>query len=100
MFTPPTEYPFATLYFTGSKAFNTTMRSYALKLGLSLNEHGFYVKPKGEKKGDKIEKQFETEESIFASLYLKYKTPLERIDGRAVETTLPIVYDKDVENIQ
>ena len=38
---------FALLYFTGSKAFNTTMRSYALKLGLSLNEHGFYYKEKG-----------------------------------------------------
>jgi len=100
MFTPPDEYPFATLYFTGSKAFNTAMRSYALKLGLSLNEHGFYVKPKGGKKEDKIEKQFANEEAIFESLFLKYKTPVERVDGRAVETTLPIIYDKDVENIE
>ena len=100
MFTPPEEYPFATLYFTGSKAFNTTMRSYALKLGLSLNEHGFYYKEKGKEKGGKIDKIFKTEESIFESIYLKYKKPIERVDGRAVETTLPIVYDKDIENIE
>jgi len=100
MFTPPDEYPFATLYFTGSKAFNTTMRSYALKLGLSLNEHGFYYKEKGKGKGGKIDKTFKTEESIFESLFLKYKKPTERVDGRAVETTLPIVHDKNIENIE
>ena len=34
----PEEYAFATLYFTGSKMFNTVMR--LTSMGLSLNEHG------------------------------------------------------------
>ena len=97
MYTPQEEYPFAILYFTGSKAFNTVMRGYALKLGISLNEHGMYKKPKGKEKGDKIEKVFKTEEDIFKSLYLKYKSPEERIDGRSIETTLPIIDDSKTE---
>ncbi len=97
MYTSPEEFPFAILYFTGSKAFNTVMRGYALRLGLSLNEHGMYTKTKGEEKGEKIDKIFVDEESIFSSLYLKYKSPEQRIDGRAVETTLPIIPDTSVE---
>ena len=97
MYTSPEEFPFAILYFTGSKAFNTVMRGYALRLGLSLNEHGIYTKTKGEEKGEKIDKIFVDEESIFSSLYLKYKSPEQRIDGRAVETTLPIIPDTGVE---
>ena len=58
------------------------MRGYALKLGLSLNEHGIYKKEKGKEKGERISKNFETEEKIFEYLHLKYKTPDERIDGR------------------
>lgn len=97
MYTSPEEFPFAILYFTGSKAFNTVMRGYALRLGLSLNEHGIYTKEKGEEKGEKIDKIFVDEESIFSSLYLKFKLPEQRIDGRAVETTLPIIPDMGVE---
>ena len=97
MYTSPEEFPFAILYFTGSKAFNTVMRGYALRLGLSLNEHGIYTKAKGEEKGEKIDKIFVDEESIFTSLYLKFKLPEQRIDGRAVETTLPIIPDTGVE---
>jgi len=41
MYAPPNEYPFAILYFTGSKEFNTYQRSMALSKGWSLNEHGF-----------------------------------------------------------
>lgn len=40
LYTRPREYPFAVLYFTGSKGFNTVMRGHALKKGFSLNEHG------------------------------------------------------------
>jgi DNA polymerase (family 10) len=35
------QYPFALLYFTGSKEHNVALRSLALKQGLSLNEYGF-----------------------------------------------------------
>ena len=49
LYSPPEEYPFAVLYFTGSKAFNTVMRGYALRMGVSLNEHDF-MKNKKERK--------------------------------------------------
>jgi len=91
MYTSPEEFPFAILYFTGSKSFNTVMRGYALKLGISLNEHGMYAKPKGKEKGEKLDKVIVDEEAIFTTLHLKYKAPTERIDGRAVETTLPSI---------
>ena len=42
LYSPPDEYAFAILYFTGSKYFNTFMRRRALEIGYSLNEHGFY----------------------------------------------------------
>jgi DNA polymerase (family X) len=37
------EYPFALLYFTGSKAHNIGMRGRALKKGLKLNEYGLFA---------------------------------------------------------
>jgi DNA polymerase beta len=40
LLTPPEEYPFAILYFTGSDKFNIQMRKNALKMGYSLSEHG------------------------------------------------------------
>ena len=43
LYTPPNEYAFAVLYFTGSKIFNTVMRQRALNMGYSLNEHGIYI---------------------------------------------------------
>jgi DNA polymerase/3'-5' exonuclease PolX len=78
------EYPFAILYFTGSKIFNTVMRGRALTLGYSLNEHGLY-KMDGKKKGDKLEQTFADEQSIFEFLKMKYKEPNQRINGRSVE---------------
>jgi NAD-dependent DNA ligase len=84
MFTSPEEYPFAVLYFTGSKGFNTVMRGHALKQGLSLNEHGLYKKLPGKEKEEKIDTVFRTERDIFDHLRLAYKNPVDRIDGRAV----------------
>ena len=49
MYSPPSEYAFAVLYFTGSKPFNVVMRQRALDLGYSMNEHSFH-KMKGKKK--------------------------------------------------
>jgi DNA polymerase beta len=43
------EYPFALLYFTGSKRFNTLMRQCALDNGYTLNEHGIYYIKNGVK---------------------------------------------------
>jgi NAD-dependent DNA ligase/DNA polymerase/3'-5' exonuclease PolX len=86
MYTSPEEYPFAVLYFTGSKTFNTVMRGHALKLGVSLNEHGLYKKESGKVKEEKIATVFKEEKDIFDYLKLQYKEPVERVDGRSVVT--------------
>ena len=83
MFTPHQELPFALLYFTGSKAFNTVMRKRALDLGYSMNEHGFHKMVKG-KKANKLQRLFESEEDVFNFLGMVYKGPTKRIDGNAV----------------
>ena len=83
LYTTPEEYPFAVLYFTGSKIFNTVMRGRALSMGYSLNEHGMY-KMDGKKKGEKVEQEFSNERSIFSFLKMKYKEPEDRKDGRSV----------------
>lgn len=77
------EYPFSILYFTGSKAFNTVMRGHALKMGYSLNEHGF-SKMTDKKKEEKLTHGFTREKDIFDFLNMVYKAPNERIDGRSV----------------
>jgi DNA ligase (NAD+) len=83
LYTSLAEFPFAILYFTGSKIFNTVMRHQALQMGLTMNEHGLY-KMDGKKKGDKIAHVFKDEKDIFDYLHMAYKTPIERADGRAV----------------
>lgn len=96
MYTPPQEYAFAILYFTGSKAFNTMQRQRALDLGYTLNEHGMHHMKSGNK-GAAVEGDFPDEKSIFKFLGMKYKEPSERRDGRSVEladkeplATLPV----------
>jgi NAD-dependent DNA ligase len=84
LYTSKEEYPFAVLYFTGSKSFNTVMRGHALKNGYSLNEHGI-SKLSDDKKKVNVEGIFTDEKSIFDFLGLKYKLPNERVDGRAVQ---------------
>jgi NAD-dependent DNA ligase len=83
LYTGLEEFPFAILYFTGSKIFNTVMRHIALEKGYTMNEHGIN-KMEGKKKGDKVSHRFKTEEDIFDFLGLEYKAPTERTDGRAV----------------
>ena len=70
LWTPPTQYPFATLYFTGSDKFNIEMRKVALQRGYSLNEHGFTPSPENVK--------FQKEEDIFNFLQMTYVSPEER----------------------
>ncbi len=87
LYCPPEEFPFAILYFTGSKYFNTVMRGRALSMGYSLNEHGLYhmsMVDSKMKKGAKVDRVFKTEQDIFAFLEMEYKEPAQRIDGRAV----------------
>jgi NAD-dependent DNA ligase len=77
------EFPFAVLYFTGSKIFNTVMRHIALEKGYTMNEHGLYTF-EAKKKGSKVEHVFKNEKDIFDFLGIEYKSPNERIDGRAI----------------
>ena len=98
LYTNPEEFPFAILYFTGSKIFNTVMRHIALEKGYTMNEHGIY-KIEVKKKGEKVQRTFTSEEDIFDFLGLEYKSPIERTDGRAivVKTSKPklIIEDSD-----
>ena len=71
MITKPEEYPFAILYFTGSKDFNTLMRQHALDRGLSMNEYS--LKDVDTKKV--VDHVFETERDIFDYLEYGYVDP-------------------------
>ena len=82
MFTPKTEFAFAILYFTGSKIFNTLMRSRAQELGYTMNEHCIYHF-ENKKKGKRVNKEFLTEKSIFEFLGIEWREPTERIDGNS-----------------
>lgn len=86
LYTPPNEFAFAILYFTGSKIFNTVMRQHALNLGYTFNEHGIY-KLVNKKKGPLVQQQFPTEKSIFDFLGLQYIEPTMRRDARDVIPT-------------
>ena len=102
LYTNPEEYPFAVLYFTGSKIFNTVMRGRALALGYSLNEHGIY-KMEGKRKGDKVNTHFTSEKDIFDFLGMEYREPSSRVNGLSVvfthekekEKVVPLTLEKD-----
>lgn len=83
MYSPPDEYAFAVLYFTGSKSFNTMQRQRALDMGFTLNEHGIHEMNHGNK-GAKVVGNFLTERAIFKFLQMEYKEPFERKDGSAI----------------
>ena len=88
LYSPPTEYAFALLYFTGSKIFNTLQRQRALVLGYTLNEHGLnYMVEKT--KGKAVVGEFPDEKSIFAFLGMVYKEPSERKDSRSLQFLPP-----------
>ena len=71
-FVPYNSFGSALIYFTGSKTFNTTMRTHALNKGYSLSEFGF------KHKTDNSLITFATEEEVFKFLDYPYKTPQER----------------------
>jgi NAD-dependent DNA ligase len=88
LYTSHQEFPFAVLYFTGSKIFNTVMRHQAQTMGLTMNEHGLYtLQADGKKKDKKVDFLFHSEKDIFDYLHMEYKKPEERMDGRAVIIT-------------
>ena len=84
LYSPPKDFAFTLLYFTGSKEFNTAMRQRAKDLGFTLNEHGLSYLIKGNK-GDLLSKDFNNEKDIFDFLGMVFKKPEERIDANSVE---------------
>jgi DNA polymerase/3'-5' exonuclease PolX len=77
LLTPPREFAFALLYFTGSDTFNVAMRSWALETGWSLNEHEF-TRVGGSAAGAAAPPPMEDEQDIFNFLGLQYVPPTER----------------------
>lgn len=75
MYTKPSEYPFAILYFTGSGDFNVRMRDDALKQGYTMNEYSI----KHTDSGEIVDKVFREEKEIFGFLGYDYLEPEDRI---------------------
>jgi DNA polymerase (family X) len=73
------EFPFALLYFTGSKEHNIVMRQRAIVRGLRLNEYGLF-KSKEEPRDPKLLVPCKTEEEVFVELGLAYIAPEMRED--------------------
>jgi len=86
------EFPFASLYFTGSKEHNIVMRQRAIDRGLRLNEYGLF-KSKEETRDPKLLVKCQTENEIFDHLDLEYVEPELREDmgefDAAEKGTLP-----------
>lgn len=76
LYVKPDEYPFAILYFTGSKIFNIKMRKIALDKGYTMNEHG--LKLKNSTDGLFIKTNAKTEQDIFKYLDMEYTNPIDR----------------------
>lgn len=76
LYVKPDEYPFAILYFTGSKIFNIKMRKIALDKGYTMNEHG--LKLKNSTDGVFIKTNVKTEQDIFKYLDMEYTNPIDR----------------------
>ncbi len=74
-----TEYPFALLYFTGSKEHNIVLRQRAIQRGLRLNEYGLF-QSKEETRDPKLLVPCQAEADIYAKLGLPYIPPELRED--------------------
>ena len=81
MYSNPTEFPFAVLYFTGSRSFNVAMRNRALGLGYSLSEHGLIETATKAR----VTRPMKSEVDIFRFLGMQFKEPHERTGVLAVE---------------
>src|SRR5437764_369800 len=68
------EFPFALMYFTGSKEHNIVMRQRAIDRGLRLNEYGLF-RSKVETRDPKLLVRCNSEEEIYEKLGLHYVPP-------------------------
>lgn len=80
MYTTPSEFPFAQLYFTGSGSFNTSFREYANSKGYRLNEYKLqhYDPAKIPKLSDVDDYEFVNEKDIFDFFKIPYIEPQNR----------------------
>lgn len=81
LLTPPDEFAYALLYFTGSDKFNIAFRRYCLELGYSLNEHTLSPVAAGKP----LPPPMKTERDIFRWAGLKFVRPSLRIDGGSLK---------------
>jgi DNA polymerase lambda len=75
LLTPPAEFGFALLYFTGSDRFNVGMRAFVMTQGWSLNEHGL---TRVSVEGAEVP-SLPTERSIFDLFGVPYVEPMDRV---------------------
>jgi DNA polymerase (family X) len=73
------EFPFALLYFTGSKEHNIVMRQRAIERGLRLNEYGLF-RSKIETRDPSLSVACQTEHEVFEKLGLHFVPPEMRED--------------------
>jgi DNA polymerase beta len=80
LLTPPNEYPFALMYFTGSDKFNVQFRKKTLEQGYSLSEHGLKrVELKDEAlRNVKDVNDIVSERDIFTFFNIPYVSPEKR----------------------
>jgi DNA polymerase/3'-5' exonuclease PolX len=76
--TPPEEFPFAVLYFTGSDGFNVRMRQIAVSRGFTLNEHALTHLKTAKTVGG-----IKSEADIFTALNMEWRGPVDRIGPEA-----------------
>ena len=74
LLTPPEEFVTSLLYFTGSQEFNIKMRTHALQLGYTLNEHSLTPLDKC----TPTPPLFKTEKECFDFLHMEYTSPEHR----------------------
>ena len=86
------EFPFALMYFTGSKEHNIVMRQRAIERGLRLNEYGLF-RSEMETRDPKLLVRCKTEEEVFGKLDLHFVPPEMREDtgefGMAAQSPIP-----------
>ncbi len=92
----PHEFPFALMYFTGSKEHNVRLRGIAKQLGLKLNEYGLFH-------GETFVAA-DSEKQVYERLGLQYVPPEIREDMGEIEAaearTIPeLVREKDIQGV-
>jgi len=84
LLTPPAEFAYALLYFTGSDRFNVAFRSYCQDKGYTLNEHIMKATAKGLEKGVAAVPAMTEEKDIFDFVGLKFVPPTERLNSQQI----------------